>query len=74
MWELACLRLRCVSHWDIGCESAIAGKPAPTFGFVCIVYIEEISDKDLGLPLGNVISSLRTPLQTQRSGVAARIT
>ncbi|CAN2965882.1 hypothetical protein METHPM2_1050015 [Pseudomonas sp. PM2] len=35
---------------------------------------EEISDKDLGLPLGNLISSLRTPLQMQRSGVAARIT
>ncbi|TFY86838.1 hypothetical protein DYL59_20950 [Pseudomonas kairouanensis] len=32
-----------------------------------------MSDKDLRLPLGTSISSLRTPLQTQWSGVAARI-
>ena len=35
---------------------------------------EEISDKVLGLPLGKPLSSLRTPLQTQWSGVAARFT
>ncbi|BDB21138.1 hypothetical protein cym2001_45030 [Pseudomonas sp. CYM-20-01] len=33
----------------------------------------EISDKVLRLPLGNSLSSLRTPLQTQWTGVAARI-
>lgn len=33
----------------------------------------EISDKSLRLSLGHSISSLRTPVQTQRSGVAARI-
>jgi len=33
----------------------------------------EISDKDLRLSLGHSVSSLRTPLQTQRTGVAARI-
>lgn len=36
--------------------------------------IEEISDRVLGLPLGKPLSSLRTPLQTQWSGVAARFT
>ncbi len=35
---------------------------------------EEISDMGLGLPLGTPLPSLRTPLQTQRTGVAARIT
>jgi len=34
----------------------------------------EISDKVLRLPLGNSLSSLRTPLQTQWAGVAARLT
>ena len=55
---------------------AIAGKQLPQFGLFPIRMWRpstEISDSDLRLSLGNAISSLRTPLQTQRSGVAARI-
>ena len=46
----------------------------PHLDLCAVGTAEDISDKDLGLPLGNLISSLRTPLQMQRSGVAARIT
>ena len=38
------------------------------------VVTEEISDKVFGLPLGTGLPSLRTPLQMQWSGVAARFT
>ena len=74
LWERACSRKRWVRQHIRRLIVRLGEQARSHILDLCSpAATEEISDKVLRLPLGKPLSSLRTPLQTQWAGVAARI-